>query len=202
MLRQLEGQLGWLRFHSNHQCSGCMTFWCGSGSGGSGSADPCLWSCYIHHWPSRRQQKTNLKRSFSAYYLLKVHLHHFSKIKRHKEVKNQYYFCLMIEVSGSGSGSIPLTNGSGSGSKRPKNMWIRWFRIRIATLVTQATVNTKATGSYNVHDSSRTVCQAWHSLRFEHWEQLQYPQYLGYVTYQSKKYFHDMGRGMNMAVHG
>ncbi len=28
-----------------------------------------------------------------------------------------------------GSGSIPLTNGSGSG--RPKNMWIRWIRIRI-----------------------------------------------------------------------
>jgi hypothetical protein len=32
-----------------------------------------------------------------------------------------YYFCIMIE--GSGSGSIPLTSGSGSG--RPKNMWIR-----------------------------------------------------------------------------
>ncbi len=27
-----------------------------------------------------------------------------------------YYFCLMIE----GSGSIPLTNGYGSGSRRPK----------------------------------------------------------------------------------
>ena len=32
---------------------------------------------------------------------------------------------MMIE----GSGSIPLTSGSGSG--RPKNMWIRWIRIRI-----------------------------------------------------------------------
>jgi hypothetical protein len=42
-----------------------------------------------------------------------------------------YYFCLLIEESGSGSksGSIPLTNGSGS--RRPINMWIRWFRIRI-----------------------------------------------------------------------
>jgi hypothetical protein len=29
---------------------------------------------------------------------------------------------------GSGSGSIPLTNESGFG--RPKNMWIRWIRIR------------------------------------------------------------------------
>jgi hypothetical protein len=34
---------------------------------------------------------------------------------------------MMIEESG--SGSIPLTNESGSG--RPKNMWIRWIRIRI-----------------------------------------------------------------------
>ncbi len=39
----------------------------------------------------------------------------------------------MIEGSGSraGSGSIPLTSGSVSGSGRPKNMWIRWIRIRI-----------------------------------------------------------------------
>jgi hypothetical protein len=34
----------------------------------------------------------------------------------------------MIEGSGSRSGSIPLTSGSGSGW--PKNMWIRWIRIR------------------------------------------------------------------------
>jgi hypothetical protein len=31
-------------------------------------------------------------------------------------------------IEGSGAGSIPLTSGSGSGS--PKNMWIRWIRIR------------------------------------------------------------------------
>ncbi len=68
---------------------------------------------------------------FSAYYFLKVHLHHFSKIKSQKESQNRrnqgfsYYFCMMIEASG--SGSIPLTSGSGSG--RPKNMWIR-IRIR------------------------------------------------------------------------
>jgi hypothetical protein len=30
-------------------------------------------------------------------------------------------------IEGSGSGSIALTNGS----RRPKNMWIRWIRIRI-----------------------------------------------------------------------
>jgi hypothetical protein len=72
------------------------------------------------------------KTIFSAYYFLKVHLHHFSKIKSQKQSLNSrnqgfpYYFCMMIE--GSGSGSIPLTNGSGSG--RPKNMCIRWIRIR------------------------------------------------------------------------
>jgi hypothetical protein len=33
-------------------------------------------------------------------------------------------------IEGSGSRSIPLTSGSGSGSWRPKNMGIRWIRIR------------------------------------------------------------------------
>jgi hypothetical protein len=68
---------------------------------------------------------------FSAYYLLKLNLHHFSKIKSQKESQNRrnqgfsYYFCMMIEGSGAGSGSIPLAGRSGSGSERPKNMWIR-----------------------------------------------------------------------------
>jgi hypothetical protein len=75
----------------------------------------------------------------SACYFLKVNFYYFSKIKSQKESQNSriqgfsYYFCMMIEGSGSesraGSGSIPLTSGSGSG--RPKNMWIRWIRIRI-----------------------------------------------------------------------
>jgi hypothetical protein len=35
-------------------------------------------------------KKTNLKKSFSAYYFLKVpHSHHFSKIKSQKEVTKQ-----------------------------------------------------------------------------------------------------------------
>jgi hypothetical protein len=43
--------------------------------------------------------------------------------KRHKIVgiKVSYYFCMMIEGSGSESGSIPFMNGSGW----PKNTWIR-----------------------------------------------------------------------------
>ncbi len=118
-----------------------MPFWGGSGSG---SADPCLWlmdpdsdpdsgSCYFRHWPSRCQQKTNfLTQFFLLITFFKVHLHHLSKIKSQKESQNSRnqgfscYFCMMIE--GSGSGSIPLT--SGSGSVKPKNMWIRWIRIR------------------------------------------------------------------------
>jgi hypothetical protein len=50
-------------------------------------------------------------------------------LKESQNSRNQgfsYYFCMMIE--GFGAGSIPLTSGSGSG--RPKNMWIRWIRIR------------------------------------------------------------------------
>jgi hypothetical protein len=65
---------------------------------------------------------------FSAYYFLKLHLHHFSKIKSQKESQNSsnqgfsYFFFMMIEGSGS---------RAGSGSGRPKNMWIRWIRIRV-----------------------------------------------------------------------
>jgi 6-phosphofructokinase len=61
----------------------------------------------------KQKNKTNLKKSFHAYYFLKVHLHNFSKITSQKEVTNSrnqgfyYYFCLMIE--GSGSGSVRLT---------------------------------------------------------------------------------------------
>jgi hypothetical protein len=60
-------------------------------------------------------------KSFSAYYFSNVHLYHFSKIKSHEEEEqyrryqgSSYYFCLMIE---------------GSGSRKPKN--IRIIRIQI-----------------------------------------------------------------------
>jgi hypothetical protein len=62
-------------------------------------------------------KKTTFFQSFSACFFLKVHLHHFSKIKSHKEIKNStnqvfFNFCSMIE---------------GSGSRRLKNkrIWIR-----------------------------------------------------------------------------
>ncbi len=43
-------------------------------------------------------------------------------------------------IEGSGSESIPLTNGSGSGSRGPKNMWIRWIRIRNTGLFSESLV--------------------------------------------------------------
>ncbi len=46
-------------------------------------------SCYFCHWTSRCQQKTNFLNKFSPYYFLKIHLHHFSKIKSQKEVTKQ-----------------------------------------------------------------------------------------------------------------
>ncbi len=93
---------------SSLQCCGSMIFWCGSGS------------CYFRHWPSRCQKKVN--KIFSAYYFLKEHLHHFSKIKSQNESQNSRnngfsYFFMMIEGSrsgsrvGSGSESIPLNSG-------------------------------------------------------------------------------------------
>ncbi len=109
-----------------YRICGSMPLTNGSGCGSE--------SYYFHHWASRCKQKSNKKKKFFCIfsmvpYFLKVLLpHNFSKIKSQKEgFPYQYYFCLMIE--GSGSGSIHLTNGSWS--MRPKNMWIRWIRIRI-----------------------------------------------------------------------
>ncbi len=104
-------------FITSQQCSGSMTFW-----GGSGSADPCLWLMDPDHAIfvidlQDASKKLIFNTIFSAYYFLKVHLHNFSKIKSQKESQNRrnqgfsYYFCMMIE----GSGSISLTSGSGSG---------------------------------------------------------------------------------------
>jgi len=44
-------------------------------------------SGYFRHWPSICQQKNNFLTVFSAYYFLKLHLHHFSKIKSQRVTK-------------------------------------------------------------------------------------------------------------------
>jgi len=74
--------------------------------------------------------------SFPASYFLKLHLHHFSKIKSQKESQNSrnqgfsYYFCMIIEWFGSGSGFMPLTNGSGSATLKNQSNFYH-FRSNI-----------------------------------------------------------------------
>ncbi len=138
MLR-IHDILGWIRI----RILGSMPLTNGSGFGsgfGSGSwiPDPAIFVIDLQDV----SKKLIFEHNFFCYFL-KLHLHHFTKIKSQKEYQNirnqgfSYYFCIVIEGSGSragsGSGSIPLTSGSGSRSARPKNMWIRglWIRIRI-----------------------------------------------------------------------
>jgi hypothetical protein len=42
-------------------------------------------SCFFRQWPSRWQLKKKFSSSFCSYDFLKLHLHHFSMIKSHKE---------------------------------------------------------------------------------------------------------------------
>ncbi len=113
------------------QCCWSMTFLCGFGS--ASWIRILLFSSLTFKMPTKNYFLFFI---FSDNYFLKVHIHHFSKIKSQKVSQNSrnqgfsYYFCnecMMIE--GSGSGSIPLTNGSGS--RKPRNKWILWIRIRI-----------------------------------------------------------------------
>jgi hypothetical protein len=129
--------LGWIRI----RILGSMPLTNGSGSGFGSGFGSWIRMTSIDLQDASKKLRYFFDTIFSAYYFLKLHLHHFSKIKSQKEYQNgmnqgfSYYFCMMIEGSGSGSragfgsGSIHLTSGSGSG--RPKNMWIRWIWIRI-----------------------------------------------------------------------
>jgi hypothetical protein len=70
-----------------------MTFWGGSGSG-SGSSDQCFWLIDPDPDPAifvidlqDASKKLIFNKIFSAYYFLKVHLHHFSKIKSQEWIK-------------------------------------------------------------------------------------------------------------------
>jgi hypothetical protein len=65
---------------SNSQFCGSMQFWYGSGS-----ADPYLWLMDPDPDPAIFVSDLQL----FAHYFLKVHLHHFSKTKRNKEVTKQ-----------------------------------------------------------------------------------------------------------------
>jgi hypothetical protein len=118
--------LRWIRIRIRIRGSMPLTNGSGSGFGSGSRIRILLFSSLTFKMPAKNKFLNTI---FSAYYFLKLHLHHFSKIKSQKESENNrnqgisYYFCMMIE------GSIPLTSGSRSG--RPKNMWIWWIRIRI-----------------------------------------------------------------------
>jgi hypothetical protein len=60
-----------------------MTFWGGSGSGSS-DPDPAIFVIDLQD----ASKKLIFNTIFSAFYFLKVHLHHFSKIKSQKESQN------------------------------------------------------------------------------------------------------------------
>jgi hypothetical protein len=61
--------------------------------------DPAIFVIDLQH----ASKKLIFNKNFSANYFLKVHLHHFSKIKSQKESQNRrnqgfsYYFCMMMK---------------------------------------------------------------------------------------------------------
>ncbi len=67
-------------------------------------------------------QDPKKKSSFFAYYFMKVHLHHSSKIKKLQNSKNKVVFSLTIarSIFRARPGSVPHTNESG----RSKNLKI------------------------------------------------------------------------------
>ncbi len=104
-----------------NQCCEFMAFWYWSGFG---YADPYLWRIRILLLTFKTPtQNYFLKESFSAYYFLKVHSHHFPKIKSQKEVTKQYLgikvFLTIFAWWQKDPDPDPLT--SGSGSRRPKS---------------------------------------------------------------------------------
>jgi hypothetical protein len=84
-------------FHALKQCFGSVPFWYGSGSGS--------FSLVTFKMPTKDCK------FFFLLNFLKVHLHHSSQIKIMKKSQNSrnqgfsYYFCLMMEKSGSESES-------------------------------------------------------------------------------------------------
>ncbi len=115
-------------------CCGFVTFWYGSGSG---TVDPYLWPTDPESDPAPDPDPANFfgalqdgNKKFFCLLLFEATFTSFFKDKKSQNSMNQgfsYYFCLMIE----GSGSVPLTNGSGFGSGRPKNIRILRIQIRI-----------------------------------------------------------------------
>ncbi len=122
----------WCTLHTLHECCGSMKFLvririqiCGSIPLTNGSGSGC-WSgpCYFRQWPSRCQKKILffILLLFTFWRYIYIIFQRWKVIKKSQKSRNQcfsHYFCLMIE---------------GSGSRRPKNTWILWIRIRIRNI--------------------------------------------------------------------
>ncbi len=141
---QIHDILVWIRIRIGIRVSMPLTNGSGCGSG----------SCYFSSLTLRFQQKNNFFKKFFCLLLFWRYIYQRYKVwKKSQSSSNQgfsYYFCLVIEGSGSGSraGSIPLTNGSGS--RRPKNMWIQWIGIRIR-------IRIRNTGKYAAKRASKKM---------------------------------------------
>ncbi len=126
---------------------------------GSGFADPCLW---LMDWPSRCQQKTNLKKKFFCLFFLKVHLHHFSKTKIQKEVTRDTGVGIKV--------FLPFFAWSGAGSRRPKNI-----RIRIRNTYCACTVffvdlcYIGSVGTRTDHSNGLDTIQFDQEIRIQRW---------------------------------
>ncbi len=118
-----------------------------NGSGSESGSGSCFFSSLTFKMPTKKIFSFNI---YSVHYFLKVHLHNFLKIKSQKESQNSrsqgfsYYFCMMTEGSGSGAGSVSIILTDGSGSRRPKNMRIRWIRIRIRNTASDPAMDSRS----------------------------------------------------------
>ena len=106
--------------------------------------------------------------SFNAYSFLKVHLHNFLKIKRHKEVTKQWkwrFFCLCLVVDERIRIRILIsTSDYGSGSERPKILPVIWIRNTGIYWFKKAYGHSNV-GSFMAHNLVRTDRRAGEILK-------------------------------------
>ncbi len=106
-LFRIHDILVWIRIRIHRSMPLTNGSGCGSGT------------CYFRHWPSRGQQKTNLKKFFCLL-LFEGTFTSFFKDKNSESSQYELRFFLHFLL-----GYRRMMEGSGSG--RPKNMWIRWI---------------------------------------------------------------------------
>ncbi len=147
-----------------------MTFWCGFGSG---SADPCLWLMDPDPDPDPAifvidLQAANQKHIFYKVFLLIIFWRYICTFtaffKDKKSWSSHKTVGIKVFLTRVAWRSIPLTSGSGSG--RPKNMWIRWIRIRFRNTgilyIPQSDSSTTALAGNGLYDWYHyRICQSF-----------------------------------------